>query len=41
MQFSDDEKDNIFRYMDKGNTKVVDYKTFCGIINGDSNGVQS
>lgn len=41
MSFSEDEKENVFNYMDKGRNKVVDYKTFLAIINGDGKNLQS
>lgn len=37
--FSDDEKINLFNFMDKNNTHVVDYKTFLSYMNG-TNSVQ-
>jgi Ca2+-binding EF-hand superfamily protein len=41
ISFTEDEKENLFSYMDKGNTKVIDYKTFLALMNGESSTVQS
>lgn len=41
LPFSEDEKQNLFNFMDKTKTNMIDYKTFLSVMNGESNMVQS
>ena len=41
LPFTPEEKENLFNYMDKGRTKVIDYKTFLALMNGGSTMVES
>lgn len=41
ISFNTDEKENLFTYMDKVQNKMIDYKTFLAIMNGNTNITQS
>lgn len=40
LQYTAEEKESIFAYLDKSGTGVVDYKTFLAIMNGGSSAPQ-
>lgn len=35
--YSEDEKVNLFNFMDKSNSQIIDYKNFLQIMNGNTN----
>ena len=37
ISFNEDEKENLFNFMDKNHSKMIDYKTFLAFINGNTN----
>jgi Ca2+-binding EF-hand superfamily protein len=39
--FTEDEKENVFNYMDRNRNRVIDYKTFLSIINNSGDTGQS
>lgn len=41
ISFTSEQKENLFLYMDKTGSKMIDYKTFLAIMNGNNNLPQS
>lgn len=41
ISFNADEKENLFTFLDKAQNKIIDYKTFLTIMNGNTNITQS
>ena len=39
--FTEDEKENVFNYMDRNKNRVIDYKTFLSIVNSSGDAGQS
>jgi len=39
--FTEDEKENLFNYLDRNKNKLIDYKSFQNFMNGSADTVQS
>ena len=37
ISLSDDQKEDLFEYMDRSKIKMIDYKVFLNIMNGNAN----